>query len=131
MIVLDTQVWLWWVHDVSKLSERAARAIHEEEEAGAIRVSVISVWEIAVKSDLGKLELSMDVDEWFRLASSYPSLVVEPVSAQDAIASARLPGSFHKDPADRIIVAMARRYGVSLVTSDRLIRAYPHVASIW
>jgi PIN domain nuclease of toxin-antitoxin system len=131
MVVLDTQVWLWWVHDVSKLSKAAALAIERAEATDGMRVSVISVWEIAVKSALGKLELSMDMDEWFRLARSYPNLVVEPVSAQDAIASARLPGSFHKDPADRILVAMARRHGVSLVTSDTLIRAYPHVATIW
>jgi PIN domain nuclease of toxin-antitoxin system len=131
MIVLDTQVWLWWVHDVARLSRRASVAIKQAEETDGIRVSVISVWEIAVKSELGKLDLSMDLHEWFRLASSYPNLVVEPVSAQDAMASARLPGSFHKDPADRIIVAMSRRYGVNLVTADRLILAYPHVTTIW
>ena len=131
MIVLDTQVWLWWVHDVSQLSTRAARAIEQAEKTDGLRVSVISVWEIAVKSALGKLELSMEMDEWFRLAKSYPNLVVEPVSAQDAISSARLPGNFHKDPADRIIVAMSRRYGANLVTSDGLIRAYPHVTTIW
>jgi PIN domain nuclease of toxin-antitoxin system len=131
VIVLDTQAWLWWIHDVSRLSPRAARAIRRAEETDGIRVSVISVWEIAVKSALGKLELAMDMDEWFRLAKSYPNLVVEPVSAQDAIASASLPGTFHKDPADRIIVAMARRHGAGLVTSDALIRAYPHVVTIW
>lgn len=131
MVVLDTQVWLWWLHDVSKLSRPAALAIERAEASDGMRVSVISVWEIAVKSALGKLELSMDMNEWFGMARSYPNLVVEPVSAQDAIASARLPGNFHKDPADRIIVAMARRYGVSLVTSDKLIRAYSHVATIW
>lgn len=131
MIVLDTQVWLWWVHDVSKLSKRAALAIKQAEETDGIRVSVISVWEIAIKSALGKLELSMDMDEWYRLAKSYPNLMVEPLLAQDAIASARLPGDFHKDSADRIIVAMSRRHGVSLVTSDGLIHAYPHVVTIW
>ena len=131
MVILDTQVWLWWVHDTSRLSKQAALAIKQAEETDGVRVSVISVWEIAVKSELGKLELSMELDQWFRLASGYPNLVVEPVSAQDAIASVRLPGNFHRDPADRIIVAMSRRHGVSLVTSDRLIRAYPHVATIW
>ena len=131
MIVLDTQAWLWWVHDPARLTPRAVRAIETAEKAGGIRVSVISVWEIAVKSELGKLELAMDVAAWFALAGSYPGLVVEPLAAQDAIASARLPGVFHKDPADRIIVAMTRRYGVALVTSDAAIRAYPHVTTIW
>lgn len=131
MIVLDTQAWLWWVHDEAKLSPRAARAIRHAEATDGLRVSVISVWEIAAKSALGKLDLGMDMDAWFRLARAYPNLIVEPVSAEDAIASARLPGRFHKDPADRLIVAMARRHGVSLVTADALIRAYPHVPTIW
>ena len=131
MIVLDTQAWLWWLHVPMRLSRHARNAIQKAEDADGIRVSVISVWEIAVKNELGKLALSMEIGEWFRLASSYPNLVVEPVSAQDAIASTRLPGEFHKDPADRMIVAMSRRYGVGLVTSDRLIRAYPHVVTIW
>jgi len=53
------------------------------------------------------------------------------VGPADAIASTQLPGDFHRDPADRIIVALARRYGVPLVTSDRLIRDYPHVTTVW
>jgi PIN domain nuclease of toxin-antitoxin system len=131
MVILDTQAWLWWTHDLSRLSQRARKAAQEAEDTDGIRVSVISAWEVAVKSALGKLELSMDIDAWHKQSSTYPNLIVEPLSARDAIDSARLPGAFHKDPADRIIVAMARRYGVSLITSDRLIRAYPHVATIW
>ena len=131
MIILDTHAWLWWVHDPSRLTRRARTVIRQAEEADGIRVSAISAWEVAVKQVSGKLELAQDIDAWFQLASSYPNLVVEPVSAHDAIASTRLPGRFHKDPADRIIVAMTRRYGAQLVTSDKLIRAYPHVASVW
>jgi len=131
MIILDTQAWLWWVHDPSRLSARAVRAIREAEQADGMLVSVISVWEIAVKSSLGKLELSMDMDAWFRQARAYPNLVVEPVSAHDAIASTRLPGEFHRDPADRIIVALSRRTGAALVTADKLIRDYPHVVTVW
>lgn len=131
MVVLDTQAWLWWTHDTTRLSQPALAAIEEAEAADGIRVSVISAWEIAVKSELGKLELSMDIDAWFRRAGAYPNLVVEPLSARDAINSTRLPGTFHKDPADRIIVTMARRYGIALVTSDTSIRAYPHVVTVW
>jgi len=131
MIVLDTQAWLWWCHEPSRLSKAATVAIGKSEKTDGIRVSAISVWEIAIKTGLGKLYLPMEIDEWFRAASSYPNLFVEPVSAADAIASTRLPGEFHKDPADRIIIAMARRYGVELVTSDNLIRAYSHVSTVW
>jgi PIN domain nuclease of toxin-antitoxin system len=101
------------------------------ERTDGIRVSAISVWEIAVKTELRKLQLPMEINEWFRASSAYPNLVVEPVSAADAIASTRLPGEFHKDPADRIIIAVTRRYGVELVTSDALIRAYAHVSTVW
>ena len=119
MIVLDTQTWLWWVHDPSKLSARAVSAICAAEKADGMLVSVISVWEIAVKSALGKLELAMDMDAWFRQARAYPNLQIEPLSAGDAIASTRLPGELHRDPADRIIVALSRRYGDALVTADK------------
>ena len=128
MIALDTQAWLWWLHNPDRLSARAKTAI---EKADGLRVSVISVWEIAVKSELGKLFLPLEINEWFRLAASYPDLLIEPLSPEDAIASTRLPGSFHKDPADRIIIAMSRRYGDKLITADKLIRKYPHVTTIW
>ena len=131
MIVLDTQAWLWWLHDPSRLSPRAKTALDQAEKDDGIRVSVISVWEIAIKTELGKLKIPLEINEWFKHAGSYPNLTVEPLSAADAIASTKLPGNFHKDPADRIIIAMTRRYGTELITSDKLIRAYPYVRTIW
>jgi len=131
MIILDTQAWLWWLHDPTSLSRRAVSSIQEAERGNGIRVSAISVWEIALKTQVGKLELPLEINKWFERARSYPNLVVEPLSPLDAIASTQLPGRFHKDPADRMIIAMARRHGVPLVTSDARIRAYPHVETIW
>lgn len=131
MIVLDTQAWLWWLHDPSRLSVRARKAIVQAEKGDGMVVSAISVWEVATKSALGKLILPLQIEAWFALARTYPGIVIEPVSAEDALASAGLPGEFHKDPADRLIVALARRLQVSLVTADGLIRAYPHVVTTW
>ena len=131
MIVLDTQAWLWWLHDPSRLSVRARQAIVRAERDDGMTVSVISVWEVATKCALGKLVLPMPLGAWFELARSYRGVVIEPVSAEDALASACLPGTFHKDPADRLIVALARRLQSKLVTADGLIRAYPHVSTIW
>jgi PIN domain nuclease of toxin-antitoxin system len=130
MIILDTQVWLWWLHDPSRLSRKARTAIEKAERSDGYMVSTISVWEIAIKNQLGKLNLPLDIDEWFRRASTYPNLVIEPLLPSDAIESTRLPGYFHKDPADRIVIALARRHGVSLVTSDSLIRSYRYVTTI-
>ena len=131
MIVLDTQAWLWWLHDPSRLSVRARKAIVQAEKDDGMVVSAISVWEVATKCALGKLVLPLQIEAWFALARTYPGIVIEPVSAEDALASAGLPGEFHKDPADRLIVALARRLQVSLVTADGLIRAYPHVVTTW
>jgi PIN domain nuclease of toxin-antitoxin system len=128
---LDTQAWLWWLHDPSRLSVRVRHALRAAEKEAGITVSVISVWEVATKCALGKLILPMQVEEWFSLARTYKGIIIEPVSAEDAIASACLPGNFHKDPADRIIVALARRHKATLVTADTLIRAYPHVTTLW
>ncbi|MEE8409951.1 MAG: type II toxin-antitoxin system VapC family toxin, partial [Myxococcota bacterium] len=92
---------------------------------------VVSAWEIALKCNLGKLELDQDVRGWIARASRYPGIHLESLSLDDAIDSVELPGEFHRDPADRIIVALARRLGTSLVTSDRRIREYEFVDTIW
>ncbi|MBN1193360.1 MAG: type II toxin-antitoxin system VapC family toxin [Coriobacteriia bacterium] len=131
MIVLDTQAWLWWMHSPQTLSDAARTAVEDAEATSRILVSAISVWEVAVKVDLGKLTLPMAIDDWYEKASSYPRIAVEPLSPRDAIASTQLPGTFHRDPADRIIVAFALRHGAPLVTSDRRIRDYAHVPTIW
>lgn len=131
MIVLDTHVWLWWLHDPGKLSPDADKLIQQEQVSGALVISAISVWEVAVKVQSGKLAIPMDINRWYELARSYPSTVIEPLSPLDAIASTQLPGNFHKDPADRIIVSLARRLTVPLLTCDRKILDYEHVVTAW
>lgn len=131
MIILDTQAWLWWTHDLSRLSPKVIQLIKNAEQSDGIRVSVISVWEIALKNINGKLILPLQINEWVHQACSYPNLTIELLSVHDAIESTQLPGDFHKDPADRIIVAMTRRHNATLITSDKLILSYPHVDTIW
>jgi PIN domain nuclease of toxin-antitoxin system len=131
MIIIDTHIWLWLLHDPSQLSNAARAQIDIEEAQNGILVSAISVWEIAVKSSLGKLALPLPIDDWYALAKSHSGIVIEPLNPEDAIARTQLPGDFHKDPADRIIVAMARRYDVPLITCDNNILRYPHVKTIW
>jgi PIN domain nuclease of toxin-antitoxin system len=131
MIALDTHVWLWWLHDPRQLSIAAVRAIEAEAENGTMLVSAISVWEVATKVGLGKLALPLELDAWFEKARVYPGIRIDPVSAEVAIDSTRLPEPFHRDPADRIIVATARRHGIPLVTCDSKILDYPHVQTVW
>jgi PIN domain nuclease of toxin-antitoxin system len=131
MILLDTHIWLWLLHDPSQLSQAAQAVIESEESQNGLLVSAISVWEVAVKSSVGKLALPLPIDEWYQLAQTHSGIIIEPLSPIDAIASTQLPDNFHKDPADRILVAIARRYEIPLVTCDAKILNYPHVKTIW
>ncbi len=79
----------------------------------------------------GRLHLALDVSTWLARAETIPALVFVPVDTEIAVKSVELPGVFHKDPADRIIVATARKYAATIVTADAKIRAYPHVQTIW
>jgi PIN domain nuclease of toxin-antitoxin system len=131
MIVLDTHTWVWWVSGTPGLSRQAAAAIERAVAGDGIHVSSMSTWEVAMLVKAGRLELSMDVDDWVARSESLPFLNFVPVSNRIAIRSTRLADYPHKDPADRIIVATALSLGVPLVTRDRRLRDYPHLETVW
>ncbi|MFK0571994.1 type II toxin-antitoxin system VapC family toxin [Endozoicomonas sp.] len=132
MIVLDTHILIWWLSGCDLLSSAALDAIEKEQENnGGLIVSTISSWEIAMLVAKGRLKLSMDLDSWLALAGQVDSLYFEPLSNKVAIESTRLPGEFHKDPADRIIVAQSRALSAPLITADEKILAYQHVKTLW
>jgi PIN domain nuclease of toxin-antitoxin system len=131
MILLDTHIWQWLLHTPEQLSERGRNLLTIGENQNALIVSAISVWEIAVKHSSGKLPLPLPVNEWFALAKTRSGITIEPLDPLDAIASIQLPGDFHKDPADRIIVAIAYRRNIELMTCDQKILNYPHVKTLW
>ena len=126
MIVLDTHAWIWWVDGDERLTLAQRDAIAAEE-ANLIGVSAISCWEVAKLVELGRVALSCSLEEWLDQALSYPGVQLIALTPEIATESTRLPGDFHRDPADQIIVATARVYGCSLVTSDEKILKYPHV----
>lgn len=72
----------------------------------------------------GRLVLDRDVGEWIDAAVSVPGIRLEPISPEIAVASTRLPGNMHPDPADRLITATARHLDAVLVTDDQLLLAY-------
>lgn len=131
MIVLDTHVLVWWVADAKKLSRKARETIKKEAEKGELLVSSISVWEIYILVKKGRLELTMDVEAWMEKVESLPYLRFVPVDNWIAAKSVTLPGKFHSDPADRMIIATALASGARLATSDKRIRNYQHVRSLW
>ena len=90
----------------------------------SLRVSVLSVWEVGMLEAKGRIELPLGCLEWVRRALEAPGLALVSLTAEVAIASNRLPGAFHGDPVDRILVATARDLDITLVTQDSRILAY-------
>jgi len=132
MITFDTHTFIWWVSNPEKLSDKAIKTIDKElKREGEILVSSISVWEIYMLVKKGRLKLIMDVDVWFEKIEKLGSLQFVPVDNKIAAKSVMLPEPFHKDPADRIIIATSLLHGAPLVTSDRRILNYLHAQSIW
>ena len=131
MIVLYTHALVWWVNGDVALSKKAKAAIAQELTGGQIIVSAISAWEIAMLVRQEKLVLSMDVDSWLATVAAIEAVRFLPLDVEVTVKSVDLPGEFHKDPADRMIVATARKLAVPLVTKDDKIRAYAHVKTIW
>jgi PIN domain nuclease of toxin-antitoxin system len=129
MILLDTHIWVWWVNESSQLSERHTQLIQDNEQEG-LGVSAISCWEVAKLVERGRLGLECSIEQWMELSVAYPGIELLPLTPQIAIESTKLPGTFHRDPADQIIVATARVHNLSLLTMDRLILDYPHVHTL-
>jgi PIN domain nuclease of toxin-antitoxin system len=87
-------------------------------------VSDISLWEVATLLSLGRIELDVPLREWLEGTSAEPLVRRCGISPAVAAEGAALPDSFHRDPADRIIVAAARITGAALLTQDeRIIRS--------
>ena len=126
MIVLDTHIWVWWVHGDSALSPSMRTLLDSSEQTG-IGVSAISCWEVAKLVERQRLSLPCSVFDWLPQALSYPGVRLLDLSPRVCVESTQLPGTFHRDPADQIIVATARVFDVPLVTVDAKILAYPHV----
>jgi PIN domain nuclease of toxin-antitoxin system len=129
MIVLDTHVWVWWVHASEGLTDAQAQIIQANEK-DTIGISTISVWEVAKLVQLGRLQLPYGLSEWFDAALNYPGIRLIELTPEIAVESTRLPGEFHRDPADQIIVATARIHDCPVVTSDTKILKYGHVRTV-
>jgi PIN domain nuclease of toxin-antitoxin system len=126
MIILDTHIWVWWLHGDEQITSTQAEII-KANETDIIGVSAISAWEIAKLVEYNRLELPCPLQEWFYEALNYPGIRLIELTPEIAIESTKLPGEFHRDPADQIIVATARLYDSSLITSDTKILKYPYV----
>jgi len=130
-VVLDTCAWLWFCSNRRKLSKPAAEAIRREQPRAGLVVSIFSAWEIAKLVEKRKLEFSVPCRDWIDQACRVDGITVHPLTPEICVESTELPGVFHGDPADQIIVATARTLAAPIVTADRRILEYSHAPTIW
>lgn len=128
MILLDTCAWWWSLSEPQRLSKKAVHVI-EHVARDEIFVSAISLWEFCMMCERGRIALTIPALEWMEKAISLGTTVL-PITAAIAFESCSLTG-FHGDPADRMIVSTARCHGLTVVTSDRKIREYAPVETVW
>lgn len=132
MIVLDTHAWVWWVSDPARLPAPARADIEASLDAGVpVHVSAISAWEVAMLVARGRLELTVDVEEWVRLSEAAPEIAFVPVDNRIALRAVALEGFPHRDPADRIVAATTLETDATLVTADARLRAYGPLPTVW
>ena len=122
-LLLDTHVWIWLMSDGPQSIQDAALSCIEDRST-ALHVAAISVWEVAMLEAKGRIRLPIDCLDWIQRALNAPRLSLLPLTPGIAVASTRLPGDGHGDPADRLLVATAREHNLVLVTRDQRLLAY-------
>lgn len=120
-LLLDTHLLLWAAGEPERLSAQA-RTLMESPEHELV-FSAASLWEVAIKSGLGRDDFKLDASVLRRglIENGYLEL---PIGGDHVVAVASLP-SLHRDPFDRLLVAQAQVEGITLLTSDPLVAAYP------
>ena len=130
MILLDTHVWWWSLTEPENLSKKAITFIKQTKTDERF-ISSISIWEFAMMVAKKRIELKISPTKWLSRAIEETGIMVIELSPDIATDSCNLPGEFHKDPADQIIVATARVHNLTLLTKDQKILDYPNVKSVW
>lgn len=126
-LLLDTCALLAIAGNAGKLSNKAKKALAS---AKAVFVSPVTAWEVAIKVKSGKIRMRVPVCEWYRFSLDRFHLQEIPLAAEHLCAAADLP-AIHRDPFDRVLVALAMDLNLPIMTSDRSIPAYPGIRAIW
>jgi PIN domain nuclease of toxin-antitoxin system len=129
LILLDTHALLWWALDPDQLSATAAKIVADMEQVGGF-ASAISIWELGVKVQRGKLEMGVGVEEFARRVEQSAVVELIPVDTTIWLRGLALPWQ-HRDPADRVIVASALLKGIPLLTKDAVMHDFDGVPCVW
>jgi PIN domain nuclease of toxin-antitoxin system len=131
VILLDTHALIMLALKPEGLSKAATRAIARAEAGDGIAIASITLWEIALLIDAGRVVVHGSTEAFLRLLLQRPRLSVLDLSPEIAALAFQFPPDFPNDPADRIIAATARAHGVPLVTKDQRLQNSPLLQTIW
>lgn len=126
MYLLDTCAFIWELHDDERISPKASEII---EGSDKLFLSIASLWEIAIKKSIGKLEMQESVTELGRLCVD-SGITILPIIISYLETIQRLP-FIHNDPFDRLIIATAVDENLILITGDSKIKTYSDIQQIW
>lgn len=128
-VLLDTCAIIWCVSEPQKLSAAARETVVAPDTC--VFVSAISCAEIACLAEAGRIEVTPHWRTWFNRAVTDNGWIVLNIDLMTVQEAFSLPGAFHRDPSDRLIVAAARLRRMPIITADRKILDYPHVTTLF
>lgn len=121
-ILLDTHAAVWAASGA--LAAAPSKVIDAAAERGELLLSPITAWEIGMLVQKNRLTLASTIHDYVHALFAQPGVITAILTPAIAAAATSLPGAFHGDPADRMLVATAAAYGARLVTRDKHIHAY-------
>ncbi|MBS1816129.1 MAG: type II toxin-antitoxin system VapC family toxin [Acidobacteria bacterium] len=123
--LLDTLYWLWLQKgDEHHVDSKKFKEVEEWQKRGSVYVSAISVWEISYLVAAGTIHLDRSVEHWVESGTEDGGFQLLPLSTRVLIESSRLPDNPHGDPGDRLLMATAREYDLTIITRDKKILTY-------
>jgi len=131
VILLDTHVIIWDALAPDRLSERAKQAISTANQEDGILICDISLWEIAMLIENGRVQVSTSCQSFLILVLQANKTIVQPITPAIATLSVQFTSDVTKDPADRLIAASALANNVPLVTADQNLQAAAQIPTFW
>jgi PIN domain nuclease of toxin-antitoxin system len=131
MIMLDTHVIIWDALSPNRLSLPVQQAIAQANQQNGLLVADISLWEIAMLVQKGRIQIATDCQSFLTLLLQANRIRVVPISPQIAAQAVQLSSLVNHDPADRLIVASAVVESATLITADHNLRSAPMITTLW
>lgn len=126
-LLLDTHAFIWWSSEPEKLSKKVLATIEDDE--NELILSVASIWEMQIKVQLGKLEITDPLEDLIAIYQRGNDLQILPVYLNHVLALETLP-AYHRDPFDRLLIAQASAEKLVIITKDQNFKEYP-VQMFW